>query len=142
MANLYTTWQSGLAYEFFNAQQFPRPTGLAIVLLGPVPTNTQVVEVANAAGYARQGVPQNAANWSYPYPNSGLMTNINQITFPVCTAYLGWVSGIAVSDSLNYGAGILGSGSILFYGTISPAKELAQNDQLYIPALGLTCQFS
>lgn len=135
---LYSTYQSGLMYGTFTGQHYPLATGLAIGLTGPPPTVNSIVEVANAANYTRQPYSQTTAAWSY-LPNSGIMYNNNQITFPVANAYLGWVSGIFIADSWSYGAGVGSTtGSILYYGTFSPAKEIAVNDQLYISPSSLS----
>ena len=138
---LYQPYQSGLMRATFNKQNYPFATGIAIGLAGPPPTVNSVTEVANVGSYVRQAVPQTAAAWSYPYDSSGVVYNNSQITFPVATSYVGWVSGIFIADSVSYGAGVgATTGTILFYGNINPAKEINTNDQLYLPVSGLSCR--
>ncbi len=130
MANTFVTELSGLMFHTFMGTQQTKPQTIAVGLTSSNPTSTTVVELANQSGYARQVVGVGGTNWSYVA--NGNVYNKNTITFPVCSGYVGWTSGLFVSDSGAYGVG-----SILFFNSISPAKEQNTNDQIIIPVSGL-----
>ena len=130
MANVYSVLESGLQFHIFMGQQSIKPTTLAIGLTSAVPTNISIVELPNIGGYVRQQVSPGGSNWNYQ-PH-GKIYNNNPIVFPQCTSYLGWTSGVFISDNVSYG-----SGNYLFYNSISPATEQLLNYQLTIPISGL-----
>lgn len=130
MPNTYYTLQSGLMFHLFEGVSHLRPSSLAIGLCGPIPNNRSVVELPNQLGYARVEVAPGENNWSYQ--NDGKVYNNNTITFPICTGYIGWTSGVFVTDNSTYGAG-----NILFYNQHSIAAELTTNSQVSYPVSGL-----
>ena len=130
MANTFYTLQSGLMFHIFGGVSHPRPSSLAICLAGPVPTNRSVVEVPNQSGYARVTVAPGSANWSYE--PDGKMYNKNQISFPVCSGYVGWTSGVFITDNATYGAG-----NILFFNQHPISAELGTNSQVTYAVSGL-----
>lgn len=137
---LYTTAQSGFMYEIFYNQPWRytgsvnSPTGIFIGLTSIPPTNTSITELA-VSNYARQPMGTGTVNWSYPYANSGLMVNRNQVNFPVAAASWGWVSGAFLADD-GY------AGNVLFFATLGTPKEITTNDQFYIPQSGCTVRMS
>jgi hypothetical protein len=142
MANMYTTYQSGLMYQVFFNIPFTPPTGLYVALLQQPPTNTTYVEVPNAGtNYARQpcGISNGTGtlSWTFPYDASGLVYNKSPVTFPVATAYWGWVSGVMLFDSAVYSGG-----KGLFDTALAFNKEVATNDQIFLPASGILVRMS
>jgi hypothetical protein len=139
MANNMSAYlASGIMMNFFKGSPaFVFPSTLAFALTSTPPTNTTYVEVPNVGGYARQVLNSGTGNWSFPYPNSGIVYNNPQVTFPIATASWGFVSGCVLVDNATYG-----SGNMLFYTTLGTPKDIGVNDQFYAPASGITCRIS
>lgn len=142
--NIYNTYASGILNHIFGTGILSKPATLAFGLTSIPPTNSQVTEVANAGGYARQALTFNSvafsatnANWSFPTLLSGTVYNNLQITFPIVTSPLGMVSGAFIADNAGYGLG-----NILFYTSLTTPKDLQLNDQFYIPISGAAIRFS
>ena len=129
MAALSDYLESGLLHHVFRGQSFPKPSNIAIALCSGVPTDSDtgatIPEMSsgdgvNKTGYARLdlGNPSTLgdARWDYTTEDhavgSGLIKNKSAFLFDEGegTAALtdwGWVSGIAVLDSGEYGVGNL-----------------------------------
>lgn len=141
--NIYYPYASGLLDLVFGSGFHTKPATLAFGLTTIPPTNTQITEVANANGYARQVLAPNTvpfsgvnANWSYPVLLSGIAYNNSQITFPISLGSWGNISGAFIADSASYGAG-----NIMFYTTLATPKDIEINDQFYIPVSGAQIRF-
>jgi len=128
MAALSDYLESGLLHHIFRGETFAKPTNLAIALTSGVPndsdTGATLLELpsgdsqGNDTGYRRLslGDPSTAGNgvWTYSSEDhaagSGLIKNTNSFLFdtgdgsPALTDW-GWVSGIAIVDSGEWGVG-------------------------------------
>jgi len=129
MAALSDYLESGLLHHIFRGQSFSKPSNIAIALCSSVPkdsdTGSTIPEMSsgdgvNKTGYARLNLGNPAtlgdARWDYTAEDhavgSGLIKNKTAFLFDEGegTAALtdwGWVSGIAVLDSGEYGIGNL-----------------------------------
>lgn len=138
--NMAAYLSSGIMMAIFKSPGSITPATLAFALTSTPPTVNSYTEITNANAYARQSLPSGSTgqNWSFAYPNSGMVFNNPVVTFPVCTtADWGWVSGCVLMDSASYGAG-----NMLFYTTLTTPKYIGVNDQFYIPASGSSSRVS
>ena len=126
MAALSDYLESGLLHHVFRVQSFPKPANICIALTSGVPldshtgstipemasgladgitsTNYSRVDLGNPAGYGH-------ILWSYSTEDhdagSGVIRNSGQIVFATALTDWGWVSGIAITDHKDVGAGNL-----------------------------------
>lgn len=121
--------ESGVLNHIFRTDTLSKPTNISVALCTNVPVETDTGgtfdEVANAGAYARVslGAPADA-DWNFmtQLNASGLIDNVNAITFPQATANWGMVSGVAICDDSSYGGG-----NMLMYSAISP-RDIQSND--------------
>ncbi len=132
--------ESGLLQHLFRGQDFPKPENIAIALCSGVPqdsdTGMTIPELptginGSGTGYSRYdlGDPSSLgdAAWSYDGADhtagSGLIKNAS--TFVIGTALIdwGWVSGIAIVDSGEYGAG-----NVIMYAEMGKPRLIYQGD--------------
>ncbi len=153
--------ESGLLHHVFRGQDFPKPTNVAIALCSGVPrdSDTGVSNYANggplpelpsgdsngnSTGYARKdlGDPSVAGDdtWTYDSDDhgagSGLIKNTNTILFGTATQDWGWVSGIAIVDSGDYG-----TGNMLMYSELSNPRIIYQGDTVKFDLSTLQIKF-
>ena len=136
MAALSDYLESGLLHHVFRGEIFNKPSGIAIALCSGVPQDSDtgvnqweggnLQELSSGdgvtlTGYPRQflGDPTAEATttepgrdaWSYSADDhtegSGLIKNGGNIIFPTALEDWGYVSGIAIVDSGEYGVGNL-----------------------------------
>ncbi len=143
MANNMSNWLENQLRDFIfrTAPTFTKPTVLAIALSSIVPTGTltgaNMNELANVGAYARQTLNPLDANWSIlGVTTSGTVSNASIVTFPQCTADLGWTSGGAILDSATYGVG-----NPLFWFSLTNPREIKSSDQFTIAVSGLQISF-
>ena len=129
MASLSDYLESGLLHHLFRGDSFSKPTNIAIALCSSVPqdsdTGSTIPEVpsginGSGTGYARisLGSPASLGNAKWSYSNddssvgSGVIRNASSFLFDdgagsAALVDWGWVSGIAIVDSGEYGTGNL-----------------------------------
>ena len=130
MASLSDYLESGLLHHVFRGQDFPKPLNVAVALCSGVPkdsdTGSTIPELPSGdsqnrnTGYARVnlGKPSDEGNskWTYDIEDhnagSGLIKNKVGFTFDegagsAALVVCGWVSGVAIVDSGEYGTGNL-----------------------------------
>ena len=130
MAALSDYMESGLLHHIFRGEIFNKPSGVSIALCSGVPQDSDtgvnqykggtLQEISSGdgvtlTGYARYplGDPSTAGNaaWTYAAEDhtagSGLIKNTSSITFGTALQDWGFVSGIAIVDSGEYGVGNL-----------------------------------
>ena len=136
MAALSDYLESGLLHHVFRGQSFPKPENIAIALYSGVPkdSDTGISQYhggtlqelpsgdsnGNDTGYRRisLGKPEDDGNGKWLYDlndhnvGSGLIKNAVQLLFDegdgsAALVDWGWVSGIAIVDSGEYGTGNL-----------------------------------
>jgi hypothetical protein len=103
---------------------YTKPTAVYVALFTANPSDAGGgTEVAGGA-YARQTATFTASA-------SGSTSNSADITFPVATASWGTVTAVAIYDAST-------AGNMLWWGTLSASKTIAQNDQFKIATGNLT----
>tara|TARA_R100000008_G_scaffold86769_1_gene81485 strand:- start:6576 stop:7076 length:501 start_codon:yes stop_codon:yes gene_type:complete len=166
MASLSDYLESGLLHHLFRGQSFPKPTNIAIALCSGVPVescdgNAQyhsggtLPELPsgdsknNATGYARinLGDPSSAGNgkWDYsedPADGSGIIKNASSFMFDegegsAALVDWGWVSGIAIVDSGEYG-----TGNLLMYAALQNPRIIYTGDTVKFDTSTLQISFS
>ena len=132
--------ESGLLHHIFRGQAFPKPTNIALALCSGVPedfhTGVNLPEVpsginGSGTGYTRYdlGDPSSEgdATWSYAIADdaegSGVIRNASTFVFGTALVEWGWVSGIAIVDSGEYGAG-----NVLMYSQLEFPRLIRQGD--------------
>ncbi len=153
--------ESGLLHHVFRGQDFPKPANVAIALCSGVPrdSDTGVSQYANggtlpeipsgnsndaSTGYERKdlGDPSVLGNsvWTYDSDDhdagSGLIKNTDTILFGTATQDWGWVSGIAIVDSGDYG-----TGNMLMYAELSNPRIIYQGDTVKFDLSTLQIKF-
>tara|TARA_A100001515_G_scaffold47109_2_gene37165 strand:- start:11693 stop:12181 length:489 start_codon:yes stop_codon:yes gene_type:complete len=153
--------ESGLLHHVFRGQDFPKPANVAIALCSGVPrdSDTGVSQYANggtlpeipsgnstgaSTGYGRKdlGDPSVLGNsvWTYDSDDhdagSGLIKNTDTILFGTATQDWGWVSGIAIVDSGDYG-----TGNMLMYAELSNPRIIYQGDTVKFDVSTLQIKF-
>jgi len=139
MASLSDYLESGLLHHLFRGDSFAKPQNIAIALCSGVPKETNdgttIPEIPSgtspvdgtaqkATGYARinLGDPSTQGNTKWEYniddhnAGSGLIKNASTFNFDegagsAALVDWGWVSGVAIVDSGEYG-----TGNLLMYG--------------------------
>jgi len=138
--NMSVALQDGLADLIFRSRAYTADAVLAIALASGIPTASQGAnafsEWQNAGGYVRQTLVPSTSNWAYNAA-SGAIVNMVAVTFPVCTAPGGWVSGIMLLNSSGYGVG-----TPLAWGAVTTPKYYDVNDQATFPSGSLAFTFS
>jgi hypothetical protein len=142
--------ESGLLHHLFRNGSFPKPTNIAIALCSGVPreSNTGSSQYAKggtlpeipsgtpsgaSTGYARYDLGNPSSNgdssWSYFIADhnagSGLIKNTNTVLFPTALTDWGWISGIAIVDSGQYGVG-----NMLMYAQLNNPRIIYQGDSV------------
>ena len=153
--------ESGLLHHVFRGESFPKPSNIAIALCsgvpvdsdtgvsnyangGPLPELPSGDSAGNSTGYARYdlGDPSTAGNgvWTYDEDDhdagSGLIKNTNTILFPTALTDWGWVSGIAIVDSGDYG-----TGNMLMYAQLNNPRGIYQGDSVKFDLTTLQIKF-
>lgn len=153
--------ESGLLHHVFRKQTFPKPTNIAIALCsgvpvdsdtgyanytygGPLPELPSGDSEGNLTGYARKdlGDPSVLGDsvWSYNIDDhnagSGLIKNSSTILFDTAMQDWGWVSGIAIVDSGEYGVG-----NMLLYAELANPRIIYQGDTVKFDLSTLQIKF-
>jgi len=161
MAALSDYLESGLLHHVFRGQSFPKPRNVAIALCSGVPSESSsavsnyanggpLPEIpsgdsnGNSTGYARYdlGDPSSEGNsvWTYAQDDhdagSGLIKNTNTILFTTAQQDWGWVSGIAIVDSGEYG-----TGNMLMYAELNNPRIIYQGDTVKFDLTKLQIKF-
>ena len=153
--------ESGLLHHVFRGETFPKPANIAIALCSGVPidSDTGVANYENGGplpeipsgdgtvdyGYRRYdlGDPSTDgdAAWLYDQDDhnagSGLIKNDSTIVFATALEDWGWVSGIAVVDS-----GEWGTGNMLMYAQLNNPRIIYQGDSVKFDLASLKIKFS
>ena len=166
MAALSDYLESGLLHHIFRGQSFPKPENIAIALCSGVPSDsdTGVSQYTNGGtlqelpsgdsegnltGYARLSLGKPAddgnAKWTYHIDDhaagSGLIKNTASLTFDVGDASpalvdWGWVSGIAIVDSGEYG-----TGNLLMHAALDNPRVIYAGDTVKFDVSALQISF-
>lgn len=140
MTALSDYMESGLLHHVFRGQDFPKPENVAIALCSGVPqdsdTGVTIPELptginGSGTGYSRYdlGDPATLGDtfWTYDSADhaagSGLIKNTSTFIFGTALLDWGWVSGIAIVDSGEYG-----SGNVLMYSELGNPRIIYQGD--------------
>jgi len=113
----------------FNGGTFTAPSNVYIALFTVAPTDagTGGTEVATGS-YARASQACNTGNFATT--TTGVITNVNDITFPQATASWGSIVAWGIYDAST-------SGNLLYWNTMTP-KTVAINDTVTVVAGQLT----
>ena len=166
MASLSDYLESGLLHHLFRGESFPKPTNIAIALCSGVPAEScdgnaiyhggTLPELPsgdannNLTGYARinLGNPSSDGDgkWSYSADDlaagSGIIKNASSFLFDegdgsAALVDWGWVSGIAIVDSGEYG-----TGNLLMYAELTNPRIIYTGDTVKFDASTLQISFS
>lgn len=124
-----------------NSQSTTAPTTvyLALFLASDSAGNTledleagTLTEECSGGGYARQAV-------TFGTISNGSVSNTGAITFPTATSDWGTITTVAVMDSDIDGQGdSAGQGNVLYYGNLTTAREILQDDTFEVSDGNLT----
>lgn len=140
MTALSDYMESGLLHHVFRGQTFPKPANVAVALCSGVPvdsdTGSTIPELpmtinGSGTGYSRYnlGEPASSGNavWEYNLDDhnagSGMIKNASTFIFDTALLDWGWVSGIAIVDSGDYG-----TGNLLMYAELGKPRVIYQGD--------------
>jgi len=153
MTALSDYMESGLLQHVFRGTTFPKPLNVAIALCSGVPvdsdTGSTIPELPSGDGlilngYARYDLGDPSANgnasWSYTQVDhdagSGVIRNASTYLFANALEDWGWVSGIAVVDSGEYGVG-----NLLMYAELNNPRIIYQGDSVKFDETTLQIKF-
>jgi hypothetical protein len=153
MTALSDYMESGLLHHVFRGGSFPKPSNVAIALCSGTPvdsdTGVTIPELptginGSGTGYSRYdlGDPSTLGDafWSYDINDhnagSGLIKNSSTFIFGTALLDWGWVSGIAIVDSGEYG-----SGNLLMYSELGNPRVVYQGDAPKFDASQLQIKF-
>lgn len=153
MTALSDYMESGLLHHVFRGGSFPKPSNVAIALCSGVPTDSDtgvtIPELptginGSGTGYSRYDVGDPStlgdAFWSYDINDhnagSGLIKNASTFIFGTALLDWGWVSGIAIVDSGEYG-----SGNLLMYSELGKPRVVYLGDAPKFDASQLQIKF-
>lgn len=145
--------ESGLLHHVFRGQELPKFSGIAIALCSGVPsesdTGATIPELpsginGSGTGYSRYNLGKTTASgdyfWEYNIDDhnagSGLIKNDVTLLFDTALLDWGWVSGIAVVDSGDYGVG-----NLLMYSELNNPRIIYQGDSVKFDSSTLQIKF-
>ncbi|RLP97309.1 hypothetical protein QT235_03135 [Geobacillus stearothermophilus] len=99
---------------------YTSPAAVYLALYTSDPTDANTGTEVTGGSYQRQQI-------TFGAPNNGMVSNSNEILFPVATANWGTVTHIGILDAAT-------GGNLLFYGAVTTPKTISTNDQLKINA--------
>ena len=99
---------------------YTSPAAVYLALYTSDPTDANTGTEVTGGSYQRQKI-------TFGAPNDGMVSNSNEILFPVATANWGTVTHIGILDAAT-------GGNLLFYGAVTTPKTISTNDQLKINA--------
>ena len=159
MASLSDYLESGLLHHLFRGESFAKPTNIAVALCSGVPqesdTGSTMPEMPTgidgaSTGYARinLGDPSSLGDgkWSYSPDDlaagSGIIKNASSFLFDegdgsAALVDWGWVSGIAIVDSGEYG-----TGNLLMYAELTNPRIIYTGDTVKFDTSTLQISFS
>ena len=160
MASLSDYLESGLLHHLFRGQSFPKPENIAIALCSAVPSESDsgstMSELPSGTadgkdtGYRRinLGDPATAGDGKWLYntddhnAGSGIIKNASSFLFDegdgsAALVDWGWVSGIAVVDSGEYG-----TGNLLMYAQLENPRIIYTGDTVKFDPSTLQISFS
>ncbi len=154
--------ESGLLHHVFRGDSFPKPSNIAIALCSGVPldSNTGDAQALQGTGdlpeipsgdgvvdngYRRYNLGDPSVNgnaeWLYDQADhdqgSGIIKNANTIVFDTALQDWGWISGVAVVDS-----GEWGTGNMLMYAELNNPRIIYQGDSVKFDLSTLKIKFS
>ncbi len=153
MTALSDFMESGLLHHVFRGGSFPKPSNVAIALCSGTPvdsdTGVTIPELptginGSGTGYSRYdlGDPSTLGDafWSYDINDhnagSGLIKNSSTFIFGTALLDWGWVSGIAIVVSGEYG-----SGNLLMYSELGNPRVVYLGDAPKFDASQLQIKF-
>lgn len=113
----------------FNGGSFSAPATVYIGLYTSAPTDAGGGTEVSGGSYARAAVACNTTN--FPTTTNGSIANNTLITFAQATASWGSVVAFGIFDALS-------GGNLLYWGTVSPAKTVANGDTMSVAIGSLT----
>jgi hypothetical protein len=99
---------------------YTSPSAVYLALFTSDPTDANAGTEVTGGAYQRQQI-------TFGTPNNGMVSNSNEILFPVATANWGTITHIGIFDAAT-------GGNLLFYGAVTTSKTISTNDQLKINA--------
>ncbi|MGG3210544.1 hypothetical protein ABEO92_10585 [Geobacillus stearothermophilus] len=99
---------------------YTSPSAVYLALYTSDPTDANTGTEVTGGSYQRQQI-------TFSAPSDGMVSNSNEILFPVATANWGTVTHIGILDAAT-------GGNLLFYGAVTTPKMISTNDQLKINA--------
>ena len=138
MAALSDFSEAQLLRHLYMSSTFPKPPMLALALMGSPAldadsgnfggtvgqlTGGTGRELAKTGAYQRYEIgPPGDVHFNAPGA-AGLIDNTSGYTWPQATSNWGWISGVAIMDSILYS-----TGNIIMHGSLTTAKQIASGD--------------
>ncbi|NNU89756.1 hypothetical protein [Anoxybacillus sp. CHMUD] len=97
---------------------YTSPSAVYLALYTSDPTDANTGTEVTGGSYQRQQI-------TFSAPSDGMVSNSNEILFPVATDNWGTVTHIGILDAAT-------GGNLLFYGAVTTPKTISTNDQLKI----------
>jgi len=125
--------EAAIVNHLLRTDTFSKPSNISIALLTnhdanwalDAKTGATIPEVANSNAYARKSLSAPAnGTWDAPGTGSPTTSNTAAVEFAAASGgNWGYVSGIAIVDSLTYGAG-----NVLFHGALTTPRIVTDGD--------------
>lgn len=152
MSALSDFYEQQLINHVFRGATHPKPNMIAIALLGSPAldadsgnfggtvgqlTGHTGREIFKTGGYVRYEVGP-PADIHFDAPGAaGATQNASGYTWPQATSNWGWISGVAIMDSVLYG-----TGNIIMHGSLTTPKQIASGDTFRIQTGDLDITFA
>lgn len=136
--------ENKLVDHLFRAQTFSAPANLYVGLLTAAPSDAGGGTEVSGNNYSRVTVANSLANWAGTQSagsttassgTGGQTSNNGSITFPTPSGNWGTVSHFGIYDAAS-------GGNLLFWGSLTIAKTINQNDTVSFAAGSLTVTFA
>jgi len=120
MAALSDYLEAAVLNHLFRTATFAKPAAIYFALFTAAPSDAGGGTEVSGGSYARVQVTQADAQWNAPGA-SGLIDNVNAITFPTATAPWGTVTHVGIFDAAS-------GGNLLMHAALAEAKTIGTND--------------
>lgn len=136
--------ENKLVDQLFRGQSAPTTTTLYVALLTAAPSDSGGGTEVAGGSYARVAVTSSLANWAGTQSSGsttvssgtgGQTSNNGAITFPTPSAGWGTVTHFGIYDAAS-------GGNLLFWGSLTIAKTINQDDTVTFPAASLSITFA
>lgn len=138
MANMSDYLEVELRKHIFRTGSFTKPTNLYICLCTAAPSDSSTgstITEPSGNGYARALLAPGDSNWTGASSTSGLTDNAAAITYTASGGSWGTVTHFAICDASS-------AGNMLFHGSLTASKSVADGDALVFPVGSIDVTFA